>query len=111
MQATTTYSDEQLAGALQRMMTFGLSYDQAMKALGATIDFAAAKQMDLESAATLVGKAVDGNTAIMKRYGVDITVAKDATDKFTPVLDCSQRTVWRSCTGSSEHLCRASKSD
>ena len=42
--------------------------------------------MDLESAATLVGKAVDGNTAIMKRYGVDITVAKDATDKFTPVL-------------------------
>jgi phage-related protein len=86
MQAMTTYSDEQLAGALQRLMTYGLSYDQAMKALGATIDFAAAKQMDLESAAILVGKAVDGNTAIMKRYGVDITVAKDATDKFTPVL-------------------------
>ena len=86
MQATTTYSDEQLAGALNKMLTFGLSYDQAMKALAATIDFAAAKHMDLESAATLVGKAVDGNTAIMKRYGVDITVAKDATDKFTPVL-------------------------
>jgi hypothetical protein len=57
-----------------------------MKALGPTLDFAAAKHMDLESAATLVGKAVDGNTGIMKRYGVDVEVAKDAADKMTPVL-------------------------
>jgi phage-related protein len=86
MERTTTYSKDEMAGALERLMTYGLSYNEAMKALGATIDFAAAKHMDLESAATLVGKAVDGNTGIMKRYGVDITEAKDATDKFTPVL-------------------------
>jgi phage-related protein len=86
MQSLTTYSDETLAGALDRLLTFGLSYDQAMKALGASVDLAAAKHMDLESAATLVGKAVDGNTSILKRYGVDVEVAKDATDKFTPVL-------------------------
>jgi len=77
MQATTVYSDEQLAAALERLMTFGLSYDQATKALGETLDFAAAKHMDLESAATLVGKAMDGNTAILKRYGVDIATTKD----------------------------------
>jgi phage-related protein len=86
MSKFTTYSDEQVAATMEKLMTFGLSYDQAMKALGPTLDFAAAKHMDLESAATLVGKAVDGNTAIMKRYGVDVTVAKDAADKMTPVL-------------------------
>jgi phage-related protein len=77
MQKTTTYSDEELAAALERLMTFGLSYDDAMKALGKTIDFAAAKHMDLESAATLVGKAMDGNTAILKRYGVNLETTKD----------------------------------
>jgi phage-related protein len=86
LQATTVYSDEALAGIVERLLTFGLTYDQAMKAAGAALDLAAAKHMDLESAASLVGKAIDGNTAILKRYGVDVEVAKDATDKFTPVI-------------------------
>jgi len=86
LQATTTYSDEALAGMVERLLTFGMTYEQAMNAAGAALDLAAAKHMDLESAASLVGKAVDGNTAILKRYGVDVEVAKDATDKFTPVI-------------------------
>jgi len=86
MQKTTTYSDEQLAAALERLMTFGLSYDDAMQALGKTLDFAAAKHMDLESAATLVGKAMHGNTAILKRYGVDVTTSKDAAAALKDVL-------------------------
>jgi phage-related protein len=77
MQRTTVYSKDEMAAALQRLMTYGLSYEEAMKALGSSLDFAAAKHMDLESAATLVGKALDGNTAIMKRYGVDIATSKD----------------------------------
>jgi phage-related protein len=86
MQKTTTYSDEQLAAALERLLTFGLSYDDAMKALGKTLDFAAAKHMDLESAATIVGKAMDGNTAILKRYGIDVTTSKDAAAALKDVL-------------------------
>jgi hypothetical protein len=86
VQKTTVYSDEAIAGMIERLLTFGMTYDEAMKAAGAALDLAAAKHMDLESAATLVGKAVEGNTAVLKRYGVDIEVAKDATDKFTPVI-------------------------
>ena len=86
MSKVTTYSDEQLAQALEKLMTFGLSYDDAMKALGQTIDFASAKHMDLESAATLVGKAMDGNTAILKRYGVDVTTSKEAAAALKEVL-------------------------
>jgi phage-related protein len=92
MQKTTTYSDEELAAALERLMTFGLSYDDAMKALGTTLDFASAKHMDLESAATLVGKAMDGNTAILKRYGVDLATSKDAA----AALDAAHKTAAQS---------------
>jgi phage-related protein len=79
LQKFTVYSDEQLAGALERLLSFGMSYEDAMKALGSAVDFAAAKHMDLEGAATIVGKAMDGNAAILKRYGINVTTAKDAT--------------------------------
>ena len=87
LQKFTTYSDEQVAGALEKLLTFGLSYDDAMKALGSTVDLAAAKHMDLESAATIVGKAMDGNIGILKRYGIDVTTAKDATAALKTATD------------------------
>jgi len=93
MSRVTTYSDEQLAQALEKLMTFGLSYDEAMKALSETIDFASAKHMDLESAATIVGKAMDGNTAILKRYGVDITTTKDATAALKDAHDAAKTAI------------------
>jgi phage-related protein len=64
---------------VERLLTFGMSYDDAMKAAGAALDLAAAKHMDLESAASIMGKAFTGNTAILARYGIDITTSKEAT--------------------------------
>jgi len=87
MQKFTTYSDEQLAAALQQLLTFGMSYDEAMSALGTTVDLAAAKQIDLGSAATILGKAFMGNTAILARYGIDITTGKEATVAFKDAVD------------------------
>jgi len=87
LQKVTVYSDEQVAGALQRLLTFGLDYDQAMKALKETVDLAAAKHLDLETAANLVGKAFQGNTSILKRYGIDIQTTKEATAAFNAVMD------------------------
>lgn len=87
LQKFTVYSDEQLAGALQRLLTFGMSYEEAMKALGVTVDLAAAKQMDLESAANLVGKTFTGNTAILKRYGIDIQTGKEATAAMKKAIE------------------------
>jgi len=87
LQKVTVYSDEQVAGALQRLLTFGLDYDQAMKALKETVDLAAAKHLDLETAANLVGKAFQGNTSILKRYGIDIQTTKEAAAAFNTVMD------------------------
>jgi len=87
LQKVTVYSDEQVAGALQRLLTFGLDYDQAMKALKETVDLAAAKHLDLETAASLVGKAFQGNTSILRRYGIEVQTTKDATAAFNSVMD------------------------
>jgi phage-related protein len=87
LQKVTVYSDEEVAGALQRLLTFGLDYDQAMKALKETVDLAAAKHLDLETAASLVGKAFQGNTSILRRYGIEVQTTKDATAAFNGVMD------------------------
>jgi phage-related protein len=87
LQKVTVYSDEQVAGALQRLLTFGLDCDEAMKALKETVDLAAAKHLDLETAASLVGKAFQGNTSILRRYGIEVQTSKDATAAFNGVMD------------------------
>lgn len=86
MSRLTKYSDEQLAQALQRALTYGMTYDQAMAALGPTLDFAAGRQLDLESASTVVGKAFMGNTTLLKRYGIDTDEMGGKTATFSDVL-------------------------
>ena len=96
LQRTTVYSDEALAGMVERLLTFGMTYEDAMKAAGTALDLAAAKHMDLESAANIMGKAFMGNTALLQRYGIDIQTSKEATaalkdmqEKLTAALKAS----------------------
>ena len=85
LQRTTTFSDEMVVGAVQRMATFGMSYQQGMAAVSTAVELAAAKHIDLQTATDLLGKAFMGNTAILSRYGINIDeikkgMAKGATD-------------------------------
>jgi len=79
LQKTTVFEDEAIVGAVQKLATFGMSYTQAMDAVKVAVDLAAAKHIDLETATGLVGKAFMGNTAILARYGIDVTTAKEAS--------------------------------
>jgi phage-related protein len=87
VQSSTKYTDEAVAGMLQRMLTFGMSYTQAMDASRVAVDLAAAKHLDLETAATLVGKAFMGNTSILARYGIDVQSSKDASSALKLATD------------------------
>ena len=86
LQSTTVYSDEALAGMIERLLTFGMTYEQAMKAAGTALDLAAAKHMDLQSAADIMGKAFMGNASILKRYGIEVEASKDNSVIFTEAL-------------------------
>jgi hypothetical protein len=74
---TSTFSDTQLISSFQRLTTYGMSSAQAMDALKAATELAAAKHIDLETASTALGKAFQGNSMLLVRYGVNVdTVTK-----------------------------------
>ncbi len=88
--STTQFSKEEAIGAIQKLATFGMDYKQALEAMKAATELAAAKHLSLETAANLVGKAFIGNTSALRRYGVAIettTQAKHALAEVTLQLE------------------------
>lgn len=71
----TTYSDDQLRGALTNLITITGDTGASMKNLGVVADFAAFKQIDLETASLAVAKAMNGNTTALNKLGIE---GKDA---------------------------------
>jgi hypothetical protein len=51
---------------------------KALQYLGTATDLAAAKHEDLTSAATTLGKAYNGNTKVLKEFGIQVTKASTA---------------------------------
>ena len=80
------FSDEQVAAALKTMMDYGLGLDDAMKSLATTMDLAAGKQVDLETAAKAVGRAFEGNASLLIRMGVEVTKSKDDSVVFADAM-------------------------
>jgi len=88
LQETTRFSDEEASAALQRLTTITGSYGRAMQALGPTLDLAAAMHMDVESAARVLAVALEGNTAMLSRYGI---VLDDTTKEALKTADAQER--------------------
>jgi hypothetical protein len=66
--------------ALQALTTATGDPAKALQFLGVAFNLAAARHIDLVSAATLVGRALEGNTRLLKQYGIDTTgVATSST--------------------------------
>lgn len=80
MQDTTTIGDEEFAGVLTDLVAITGDYRASLAEVQTVADLAAAKQMDLSAAAKLVGKAMVGETAELKRYGIIVTEGADAMD-------------------------------
>jgi hypothetical protein len=87
MQQTTRYSDDDAASAFANLVNISGDYTGSLKNLSLAADVAAAKQMDIQDAATLVGKVMAGETGMLKRYGIVVAENADAMqalrDKFT----------------------------
>ncbi len=76
-QRKTGIADNEQRDALNELITVTGDYDTALTWLQASLDMAAAKQMDTTSAARLLGRAAIGSTEMLTRYG--IIIKKDAT--------------------------------
>ena len=71
-QNKTNFGDEEQRKALQELIQVSGSYDDAMAAMIPTMDLAAAKDMDLAGAATLVARAISGEATALGRYGIKL---------------------------------------
>jgi len=76
----TNYGDEEQRNALNTLVTVTRDYGLSLQALTVVIDFAAWKHMDLNSAALIVGKSLEGNTAGLSRYGIEVQKGATQTE-------------------------------
>lgn len=86
LQRTTTFGDEQIIQAQARIAMFVKDEEQIKAATKATLDFAAAKGMDLVSAADLVSKAIGTGTNALARYGIEIEKGSTEAEKLAQVV-------------------------
>lgn len=82
IQKTTRYSDDQAADAFAILMSITNDYTGSVKNLTLATNIAAAKKIDLETAAQLVGKAMIGETAALKKQGIVIGENADAIEEL-----------------------------
>lgn len=76
MQALTNYGDEQLIPLMAKLsQTFKLSKDDILLLVPVLLDFAEANKvtgMSVESAFDLMGRALNGHTEMLVRYGIEL---------------------------------------
>jgi hypothetical protein len=87
LQNVTTFSDDATVSAAAMLQQLGGLTERGLKkAIPAVQDFAAAMGMDLESAASLVGKALAGNVGALSRYGIQVKEGSDRSETFANVI-------------------------
>lgn len=92
MQANSKYGDEVILAAMSQIQTLGALDKDALKpATQAALDLSAALGVDLSTAATLVGKAAQGEIGTFKRYGVAIEEGSTKSETFANTLAAIQK--------------------
>lgn len=86
MQDVTTFTDDAVISAEAMLGTFHLTQDEILGLTPLVADLASKFDIDLNRAAILVGKAMDGNAGALGRMGVRIDETAFATDRFGAVM-------------------------
>lgn len=87
LQKTTLFSDDQINSAQSLLQAHIGNKEVTSDLLKATLDLAQAKKMDLASAASLVGKAIGGESEVLKRYGITVKESSNDSEKLANVTE------------------------
>lgn len=83
LERLTSYNDTDLQIAFNSMIAAGMSYTEAMESMNTVTSMSFSLNRDLASMALLVGKAYNGQTGELSRYGIVLGENIDETEKFT----------------------------
>lgn len=86
LQKVTNFADDQILSTQSLLVTYGATGEQLKKMTKATLDLAAAKNIDLRSAADLLGKAFAGETSMLSRYGIIVDENLTKSEKFAEAM-------------------------
>ena len=86
MQSTTRYADDTVLSMESLLLSLTGSAEQTAKLTPVVADMAAALGVDLETAATAVAKATQGNAQALQRYGIQVKDIADPTERFNSIL-------------------------
>lgn len=78
----TAYNDTDLQQAFNTMIAAGMSYTEAIESMNTVTSMSFSLNRDLASMALLVGKAYNGQTGELSRYGIVLDESLDKTEKF-----------------------------
>lgn len=87
IQNVTVYEDDLVVGAMTRIAAFTKDEEQIKALTQASLDLAAAKGMDLTSAADMVAKSFGSETNALARAGIEVDAVAGSTERLTQVTD------------------------
>lgn len=86
LQQVTIYGDEQILSQMAYAKNLGVSTGQLKEAAKAAIGLAAKYKLELATAMMLVGRASQGQTQMLTRYGIVLDDSLSSQEKFSAVL-------------------------
>lgn len=92
IQKTTRFADDEVMGLIQQLISLGNVGPREMdRAVKATIDFSSATGKDLNSAALIVSKAMNGMTGSLTKFGIEIDQNIPKTQKAEKALESLEK--------------------
>ena len=91
LQKVTTFGDEAIIGAQALIAAFVKDEEQIKLVTKATLDLAAAKGMDLKTAADLMAKSVGSSTNALSRYGIEASGVAGSTERLESIVRNTQK--------------------
>jgi len=86
MQKLTVYSDEQVLSQMAYARNLGVTTNRLEESAKAAIGLAARYRIDLSAAMMLVGRASQGQTQMLTRYGIVMDQSLSSQEKFNELL-------------------------
>lgn len=88
LQKVTTFGDEATISAMAMLQQLANLDQQGLeKVTPAMLDFAAAMGVDLQTAASLIGKTLGSSTNALSRYGIEIDATASPTEKLVQLTE------------------------
>jgi hypothetical protein len=87
IQKVTVFGDEAIIAAMAYGKNLGIQADQLNKAATAAVGLAAKFRIDLNTAMMLIGRASQGQTQMLTRYGIILREGASNQEKFNQLLE------------------------